>query len=202
MASSPKKATAAAAAAAAAEVAVAPIETVAAEPAVVETAPVAVAPAPVPAAVVEAPKPFADAAKLFEAPAASITEMHGKVRSMIEKGLAESRTGYAKVKSAADETAVAVEASFATAKTGVLEINAKAFEALRASAEANFDFAKSAIAAKSVSDLVALQSEFARKQIERLTGQTKEIGALAQKVANDTVEPIKAQVAKTFKAAS
>ena len=162
----------------------------------------AAAPAPVPAAVVEAPKPFADAAKLFEAPAASITEMHGKVRSMIEKGLAESRTGYAKVKSAADETAVAVEASFATAKTGVLEINAKAFEALRASAEANFDFARSAIAAKSVSDLVALQSEFARKQIERLTGQTKEIGALAQKVANDTVEPIKAQVAKTFKAAS
>lgn len=197
MASSPKKASAAAAAAAAAPVEIAAVE---AAPAKVVAAPVETAPAPV--VVAAAPKPAAEVAKIFEAPAASLTEMHGKVRSMIEKGLAESRTGYAKAKSVADETAVAVEASFATAKTGALEINAKAFEAMRATAEANFDFAKSVIAAKSLSDVVALQGEFARKQIEWLTGQTKEIGALAQKVANDSVEPIKAQVAKTFKAAS
>ena len=34
-----------------------------------------------------------------------------------------------------------------------------------------------------------------------LTGQTKELGALTQKVANDTVEPLKAQAAKSFKTA-
>ena len=43
--------------------------------------------------------------------------------------------------------------------------------------------------------------EFARKQIDAITGQTKEIGALAQKVATETAEPIKEQVAKTFKIA-
>ena len=45
---------------------------------------------------------------------------------------------------------------------------------------------------------MALHSEFARKQIETMSGQTKAFGELAQKVATESVEPIKAQVAKTF----
>ena len=40
------------------------------------------------------------------------------------------------------------------------------------------------------------------EQIETLTGQTKEFAALAQKIATDSAEPIKTQVAKTFKIAS
>ena len=54
---------------------------------------------------------------------------------------------------------------------------------------------------KTVADYVTLHSEFTRKQFETLTGTTKEISALAQKVATDSVEPIKAQVVKTLKIA-
>jgi phasin len=161
-----------------------------------ESASVAAEPTPVPAA------PIADVAKMLQAPAASITDMQDKVRTMIEKGLAETRANYSKAKTVADEASSALETSFATAKTGVVEINVKALEALRASAEANFDFVKSILGAKTVADYVTLQGEFARKQIEMLTGQGKELGALARKVATNSVEPIKAQVAKTFKIAS
>ena len=107
----------------------------------------------------------------------------------------------AKAKSAADEAATALEASLATAKSGVAEINSKALEAVRAAADAQFDFVKSILGVKTVADYVTLHSEFTRKQFETLTGTTKEISALAQKVATDSVEPIKAQVAKTFKVA-
>jgi phasin len=143
-----------------------------------------------------------EVAKMFEAPAKSMTQMQEKMRSMIEKGIVETRGAYTKARSAADETNSALEASFVTAKTGAVEINAKVLKALRASADANFDFVKSILGVKSIADYVTLHSEFARKQIETLTGQTKDIAALAQKIATESAEPIKTRVAKTFKIAS
>ncbi len=141
-------------------------------------------------------------AKTFEAPVASLTELQGNLRSVVEKGLSETHEAYAKAKSAADEAASAVESSFAAVRAGAIAMNAKALEALRVNVDANFDFVKSALAVKNVADYVALHGEFARKQIDAITDQTKEIGALAQKLAAETVVPIKEQVAKTFKIVS
>jgi phasin len=143
-----------------------------------------------------------DFSKAFESPVKSMTEMQEKVRGMLEKSLSESKANYAKLKSAADETNTALEASFATAKSGVAEINAKVLESLRTAADANFDFVKSIFAVKTVADYVALHSEFARKQIDSMTSQTKELTELARKVATEAVDPIKTQVTKTFKVAA
>jgi phasin len=190
---------------------------VAPEPAPVVIEPSPVIPEPVAAAPVEpdpvpVPEPVAYSAPVAVAPLkeiekmvmdapASVTAFQEKVRALIEKGLSETRSNYAKAKNAADEATSAFEASYSTAKTGVAEINSKALEALRASAEANFDFMKSIIGVKSMADYVALHTEFTRKQVEMMSGTSKEFGALAKKVAEQSVEPIKAQVAKTFKIA-
>jgi phasin family protein len=56
-------------------------------------------------------------------------------------------------------------------------------------------------AVKSLPDLITLQTEFARKQVETITGQSKDFRALAQKAMADAVEPIKEQVARSFKLA-
>ena len=79
--------------------------------------------APAPAAV-EAPVPafsasLTEAAKAFEAPVASLTELQGNLRSVVEKGLSETRAAYAKAKTAADEASNAFESSYAAAKAGV-----------------------------------------------------------------------------------
>ncbi len=128
-------------------------------------------------------------------------EIQQSVRTALEKGVAESRAAFAKAKASADDAANAFELSFAAAKDGVIAINAKALEALRANTEANFDFVKASFAVKSLSDLVALQTEFARKQVDAVTVQAKDIGAIAQKAMVETIEPIKEQVAKSFKIA-
>ena len=130
-----------------------------------------------------------------------VAEVQESIRNALEKGVVESRAAFIKAKAAADEAASAFELSLAAARDGALAINTKAFEALRANAEANFDFLRAAFAAKSLSDLVALQAEFARKQVEAVAGQTKDIGALTQKTVAETVEPIREQVAKSFKIA-
>lgn len=128
-------------------------------------------------------------------------EMQETVRAALENGVVESRAVFAKAKASADEAANAFEQSFAAAKDGVIAINAKALEALRANAEANLDFVKACFAVKSLSDLVSLQSEFARKQVDTVAVQFKDLGALTQKAMVETIEPVKDQVAKTFRIA-
>ena len=168
----------------------------AAAQAVSSTAPIEAAAAPMeaavtPDAVIPTPPDLAEPA----------VEIQQSFRSALEKGVAESRAAFVKAKTAADEAASAFEVSFAAVKDGALAINAKAFEALRANSEANFDFLKALLAAKSLSDVIALNAEFTRKQIETITGQTKDIGALTQKAVTDAVEPIKERLAKSFKIA-
>ena len=50
----------------------------------------------------------------------------------------------------------------------------------RRSTEANLDFVKASLTAKSVSDFVALQSEFARKQTDAVVVQFQELAELAK----------------------
>jgi phasin len=156
----------------------------------------AVAPMEVAVAAVSAAQ--ATEAELAAAPAAEIQE---SLRGALEKGVVESRAVFTKAKIAADETVSAFEISFAVAKDSALAINAKAFEALRANADANFDFLKAVFGVKSLPDFITLQTEFARKQVETIASQATDLGALAQKALADAVEPIKEQVARSFKIA-
>jgi phasin len=154
--------------------------------------------APVEAAVATVNAVLKSEPQLAAAPAAEIQQ---SFRTALEKGVVESRAAFAKAKSAADETANAFEVSFAAAKDGALAINAKALEAMRANADANFDFWKAMFSVKSLPDLITLQTEFARKQVETITSQTEDFGAMAQKAMADAVEPIKEQAARSFKLA-
>jgi phasin len=140
-------------------------------------------------------------AEVAQAVSGPVAEIQQSVRVAFEKGVAESRAAFVKAKVSADEAANAFEQSFTVAKDGVIAINAKAMEALRANTEANFEFVKASFAVKSLSDLVALQSEFTRKQVDAITVQAKDIGALTQKTMADAFEPLKDHAAKSFKIA-
>jgi hypothetical protein len=55
---------------------------------------------------------------------------------------------------------------------------------------------------KSPSEAMELWSSHARKQFESFTAHGKELAELAQKVATDAAEPIKANASKLFKPAA
>ena len=128
-------------------------------------------------------------------------EMQDSVRTALEKGVTDSRAAFARAKASADDAASAFELSMAAAKDGVVAINAKTLQALRANTEASLDFVKASFSVKTLSELVALQTEFARKQADAMSAQAKDLGALAQKTMLETIEPVKEQVAKSFKLA-
>jgi len=120
-------------------------------------------------------------------------------RSAMEKSLHEMRARYAKTKGALDEAAHALQVSVGAATEGVTHFNAKAIEAIKADTEANFDLLASMASAKSLPDLVTLNTEFVRKRFEEATARAKAYSEFARKVADESAAPLREQLAKTFK---
>jgi len=136
----------------------------------------------------------------FEMPKFEIPklEMPAAFREFAERGVAQAKDTYEKMKAAAEEATDVLETTYSTATKGASEYGLKVIEAARANTNAAFDFVGEVITAKSLSEVIELSSAHARKQFEALTAQSKELGALAQKVATETAEPIKSGMNKAF----
>jgi phasin len=126
-------------------------------------------------------------------------EVPAAFREFAEKGVSQAKENYEKMKTAAEEATGLLEGTYATASKGASEYGAKVIEAARLNTNAAFDFASEMMNAKSFSDLVELSTAHTRKQFETLTAQSKELAALAQKVASETAEPVKESFSKAFK---
>jgi phasin len=137
----------------------------------------------------------------FEMPKLEVPtlEVPAVVREMAEKSVQSAREAYEKMKSTAEETSDLIEDTYATASKGVAEYNTVALESLRTNVNAAFDYFGALIAAKSVSEAVELSTSHLRKQFDVLSAQAKELSVIAQKVATETAEPIKASVEKSMK---
>jgi phasin len=145
-------------------------------------------------------KPGAFEMPKFEMPKFDMpkVEMPAAFREFAERGVAQAKDNYEKMKAAAEEATDVLETTYSTATKGCSDYGLKVIEVARANTNAAFDFAGEIMAAKTLSEVVELTSAHARKQFEALTAQSKELGALAQKVATETAEPIKTGINKAF----
>jgi len=129
-------------------------------------------------------------------------EVPEQVRALAEKGVSQARDSYAKFKDVAESHNGTIEAVFTNASRGASEYSAKLMEFLKANTSANLDFAQELLGVKSPSAALELWTAHARKQFETLSAHAKELTELSQKVATETVEPIKANASKLFKPAA
>ena len=136
----------------------------------------------------------------FEMPKFDIpkVEMPAAFREFAERGVAQAKDTYEKMKAAAEEATDVLETTYSTATKGASDYGLKMIETARINTNAAFDFANELITANTFSEVMELSTAHARKQFETLTQQSKELGALAQKVATDTAEPIKSGMTKAF----
>jgi phasin len=140
------------------------------------------------------PDPFSSSVIPFEIPE--------QVRAFAEKGVSQARDSYAKFKDVAETHNGTIEAVFTTASKGASEYSAKLIEMMKANNSASLDFAHSLFGVKSPSEALELWTTHARKQFETFTANTKALAELTQRVATETVEPIKANATKLFKPAA
>jgi phasin len=150
----------------------------------------------VPASVFEMPK--------FEMPKFEMPKMEvpGAFREMAEKGIAQAKENYEKMKAAAEEATDMLEDTYSNCTKGYSSYSLKLIENARANTDAAFDLMTELVTAKSYAEVVELSSSFMRKQFEALTAQSKELAEHATKVAAETTEPLKEGLTSAFKKAA
>src|ERR1700674_4244790 len=132
----------------------------------------------------------------FDLPKVEVPEAF---REFAEKGAAQTKEMYERMRVSTEEAAGLLENTFKTATTGATEFNRKVVENARANTNAFFDHAMALLGAKSPSEAIEISTAHVRKQFEAVADQTKELTALAQKVTTETTEPVKAGITKAFK---
>lgn len=134
-----------------------------------------------------------------EFPTFDATEATEQLRNIAEKSAEQTRETYDKMKTGAEDTRKAFEASFESAKTVSDEVVLKSISAMRAGAEANFAQFEALVGAKSLSEVIELQSAFMRKQMEFAADQAKEFQSISQKAATEVTKPVKDVFEKALK---
>ena len=120
-------------------------------------------------------------------------------RDFAEKGAAQTKEAYAKVKEAAEDATKTVEATLESAQAGSVELGLKAIEALRTNAENSLSHMEALLGVKSVAELFELQTAFLRKQAEVAVEQAKGLQETSKKVAEKVSAPGKSAAEKAMK---
>jgi phasin len=140
----------------------------------------------------------------FEMPKFEMPKMEipAAFREIAEKGLTQAKANYEKMKSAAEEATEMLEDTCATASKGCSGYGLKLIESSRANSNAAYDLFAELLTAKSYAEVVELTTAYMRAQFDTVSAQAKELADHAQKVANDTVEPIKEGFTSAFSKAA
>jgi phasin len=126
-------------------------------------------------------------------------EVPAAFREFAEKSVTQAKDNWEKMKAATEEATDMIETSYSTASKGASDYGMALIDAARANTNAAFDFYSQIMTTKSLSEMIELSTSHARKQFETVTAQSKDLTALAQKVATEAVEPIKSGMTTAFK---
>ncbi|MBD0413085.1 phasin [Oryzicola mucosus] len=133
-----------------------------------------------------------------EFPTFDVSKATDQLRTFTEKGVEQSKEAYAKIKTGAEEAQKTIETTFETVKTASNDMSYKAIAALRTNTELGFAHLESLLGAKSLSEVLELQTSFLRKRIELSVEQAKDFQAVATKAAEDVTKPAKVAFEKAF----
>jgi len=126
-------------------------------------------------------------------------EVPAAFREFAEKSVSQAKDNWEKMKAVTEDATDMIETSYSTASKGASDYGLALIDAARSNTNAAFDFCGQIMTAKSLSEVIELSTSHTRKQFEAMTAQSKDLAALAQKVATDTVEPIKSGMTTAMK---
>ena len=139
----------------------------------------------------------------FEIPKFEVPNMEvpAAFREFAEKGIAQAKENYEKIKNAAEQATDVLEETYSAASKGYSDYGLKVIETARTNSNAAFDLAGELMSAKSFAEVVEKTTAFMRSQFDTVTAQAKDLGEQAQKCANGAYGPLKDSFANFGKAA-
>lgn len=138
-------------------------------------------------------------AEIIEDAAFDASKATDQFRAFAENGLEQSRQAYDKMKSHAEHAQQSLETTLETAKQAGSEISLKSISALRANTELGFAHFEALVQAKSISEILELQTAFVRKSVELAVEQARDLQATSTKATEDVIKPIKDAFEKSIK---
>lgn len=114
-----------------------------------------------------------------------------------EKGAARAKDVSRKAQASAEQATKVMEQTYSATSTGAADFNLHLLEITRANMNAAFDFARQLTDVRSPSEFFELSTAHVRKQVERLSEQTRDLMQLAQKVIPEAGQSFQA-LTKTF----
>ncbi|MHC2567726.1 phasin family protein [Rhizobium leguminosarum] len=116
-----------------------------------------------------------------------------------EERVEQSKEALAKYQSIAEGNQKVLKSTFETAWLAGNELALTTIAALRANTEADFSYLKALAGAKSLPDVIEVQTTFFRKRVEIGVEQAGNLRALTTKAATDLAKPIKVAIEKTLR---
>lgn len=146
------------------------------------------------------PAPKAETETEFTADAFAMTgyEMPEAVREWAQTSIDNAKQVYGKFRKASEAMTDLTEETLTVGRDGLTDLNLKALDSAKASADAGFALMRDLFAAKTVAEAVELQTTYARERFEALSGQTKEFHEAASKLAEDLSKPVKDAYSREF----
>jgi len=138
-------------------------------------------------------------AETVEFPTFDATKAADQVRDFAEKGIEQSKQAYAKLRTGSEEAQKAFESTYEAARSNASDLSLRTIAAMRTNATAGFAHLEAMVGARSMSEVVELQTSFLRQRFEHAVAQTKDFQTVAAKAAEEVSKPIKSAVEKSFK---
>lgn len=125
-------------------------------------------------------------------------DVPAEVADFAQKSVDQAQAAFEKASDVAHGNVQTLDAAATAFKTRTADIQMKAMEIVQTNMNSAFDFVRKAFSAKDASELIALNQDFARDQLQNFTRQASELNALSVLLSRETVKPVQDSVMKSF----
>jgi phasin len=113
-------------------------------------------------------------------------EIPAEMRAIAEKSVEQARRAFDTFMSAAQQAATSADKQTAAARAGAKEVGALAVRCAERNIASSFEFAQQLIRAKDFEEVMALHTDYVKRQIAALSDQVKELTKEAAKMAGQS----------------
>jgi phasin len=108
-----------------------------------------------------------------------------QMRQFAEQSVEQAKKAVDGFLTAAHKTATTLESQASTAQSGAKDVSQKVMSFAEQNINNSFEFAQKLVRAKDIQEVMALQQEFLKAQMQAMQSQAKDLGTAATKAAMD-----------------
>lgn len=116
-------------------------------------------------------------------------EIPTDVRSFAEQSVEQARRAFEGFVTASQKAATVLEGQASVAQTGVKDLRQRSMMFAERNVASSFEFAQKLVRASNPEEVMKLQAEFVKAQMQALTEQAQELGQSATKAAMEASKP-------------